>query len=81
MDGAADVAPDEIKEDFEFMVEQSRELVAALKAVDFDFDAVDQSLFDDPETNAAGQRIEVYGESECGIESEFDTVDTVDTVG
>jgi hypothetical protein len=69
-DGAADSAPDEIKDDFEFLVEKSRELADALKDADFDFDAIDQSILDDPETIAAGERVDEYGERVCGIESD-----------
>jgi hypothetical protein len=76
MDNAADSAPDEIKADFEFLVEESRDLVDALRDVDFDFEAIDQSILEDPESIAAGERVDEYGERLCGIES-----DTGDTSG
>jgi hypothetical protein len=74
MDNAADSAPAEIKDDFEFLVEQSRDLVDASRDADFDFEAIDPSILEDPESIAAGESVDEYGERVCGIES--DTGDT-----
>ena len=71
---AADSAPDEIKDDLEFLVEESRDLVDALREVDFDFEAIDPSILADPESIAAGERVDEYSVRVCGIES--DTGDT-----
>jgi hypothetical protein len=76
MDDAADSAPDEIKADFAIVVANATRAVEALKAVNFDFNVVDQSIFDDPEADAAGKRLDLYGQRVCGFES--DTGDVIE---
>jgi hypothetical protein len=76
---AADSAPDEIKDDVELVVETARDLVDELRDVDFDFTALDQSVLDNPEATAAGERIDAYGERVCGIDGGSTDDTDVDT--
>ncbi len=73
---AADSAPDEIKDDVELVIEETKKLVEQLRDVDFDFTALDESLLENPEATAAGERIAEYEERVCGIETDaFDDTD------
>ena len=68
-------APDEIKSDLELLASGTRQLIDALAASDYDFEAFaldegNQELvasLDSEEYNAAGERIDTYGEEQCGI--------------
>jgi hypothetical protein len=73
---AADSAPDEIKDDVELVVAETKKLFDELRAVDFDFTALDESLLDNPEATAAGEAIAEYEQRVCGIETDsFDDTD------
>jgi hypothetical protein len=79
LDDAGDAAPDEIKADFEILIESSKELVTALADVDYDFAKVDQTILENPEAEAASARVEAYNDRVCGIDTDFDdTDDTID---
>jgi hypothetical protein len=84
MEDAADSAPDEIEDDVETMIDGTKELVDALRDVDFDIAAIDPSIVFDAEAEAAAERITEYGERVCGIEADTgdldDTGDTGDTI-
>ncbi len=65
---AAEIAPDEVSDDFAARVESLGEIRDALDDVDFDFTAVDESLLADSDEEAAAQdRVESFIERECGI--------------
>lgn len=75
MEDAADSAPDEIEDDVETMIDGTKELVDALRDVDFDISAIDPSIVFDAEAEAAAERITEYGERVCGIEADTGDVD------
>jgi hypothetical protein len=76
---AADSAPDEIKDDVELLVDETKRLVEELRDVDFDFTALDESVVENPEATAAGERLDAYLARECGFDDNIvDTGDTVD---
>ena len=68
-------APEEIEADLELLASGTRELIDALAASDYDVEAFaldegNQELvanLDSEEYTAAGERIDAYGERECGI--------------
>ena len=63
-------APEEIAEDVELIVDTTDEFVDALAEVDFELLELDEAtiaLLTDPETAEAQERVNVYGEQECGI--------------
>ncbi len=63
-------APEEIAEDVERVVNATDQFVDALAAVDFDVLQLDEealTLLDEPETTEAQDRINAYGEEQCGI--------------
>jgi hypothetical protein len=72
---AADNAPDEIKADMEIVLERIKTAFEALKDADFNIVEVDQAVFEDPEADAASDRIDAYNEEVCGIESDADVTD------
>jgi hypothetical protein len=79
LEDAADSAPEEIEADVELTLDGFNELFDALQAVDFDFLEIDQSFAENPEVEAASDRIEAYNERECGIERDSDVTDDTDT--
>ena len=63
-------APEEIAEDVELIVDRTDQFVDALAAVDFDFLQVDETtiaLLNDPEVTEAQERVDAYGQEQCGI--------------
>ena len=63
-------APEEISADVELIVDTTDEFVDALAAVDFellDLDEATIALLTDPDTTEAQERVNAYGERECGI--------------
>ena len=78
VEDAADSAPDEIEDDLRLTVDGFEELFEALQDVDFEFLELDQSVLENPELEAASDRIEAYNERECGIVSESDVTDETD---
>jgi hypothetical protein len=81
LEDAADSAPEEIEADVELTLDGFKELFDALQAVDFDFLEIDVSLAENPEVEAASDRIEEYNERECGIERDSDDTDTDTSTG
>jgi hypothetical protein len=63
-------APEEIADDVELIVDTTDQFVDALAAVDFDVLQLDEEtmvLLSDPETTEAQERVNVYGQEQCGI--------------
>ena len=63
-------APEEISADVELIVDTTDEFVDALAAVDFELLELDEAtiaLLSDPDTTEAQERVNAYGERECGI--------------
>ncbi len=83
VEDAADSAPEEVKADIELTVERSKVIFDALKDADFNILDVDQAVFEDPEAEAASERIEAYNERECGIADDdvTDDGDATDDTG
>ena len=75
LDPLVAAAPDEIKADAELLASSTRELVDALAANDYDLEvfALDEgnqellASLDSEEFNAAGERLDTYGQDQCGI--------------
>ena len=80
IEDAADETPDEIKDDVEIVLERIKTGFEALKDADFNLLEVDQAAFEDPEADAASDRIDAYNERECGIESDGAETSTTDDV-
>jgi hypothetical protein len=76
IENAADEAPDEIRDDVNLIADGFNDLVDELERVDFNFLDVDSSVLDNPELEAASDRIADYNERVCGIET-----DDLDGVG
>ena len=72
VEDAAGSAPEELEADIDLVVDRSKVIFDALKDADFNILDVDQSVFEDPEADAASERIDAYNEAECGIESDLD---------
>jgi hypothetical protein len=72
VEDAAESAPEEIADDIDLVVDRSKVIFDALRDADFNVLDVEQSVFDDPEADAASERIDAYNEAECGIESDLD---------
>jgi hypothetical protein len=72
----ASVPSAEIKADLEVIQVGQIEMASMLRAVDWDVFAVDfaavEELNDQPEMNAASDRLDMYGETECGISPDDD---------
>lgn len=65
---ALDVAPEEIRDDFELVRDQLTDVRDLLEEADYDLTAVDQdALAESTEQEAASDRIEAFIEEECGI--------------
>jgi hypothetical protein len=79
VEDAAGSAPEELEADIDLVVDRSKVIFEALKDADFNILDVDQSVFEDPEADAASERIDAYNEAECGIESDLD--DSTDDSG
>lgn len=65
---AADIAPEEIRADFELVRDGLSDVRSQLEDVDYDITAINEEDFaDTEEQNAASDRIEAFIEEECGI--------------
>ena len=75
-DAIATVPNGEIKADLETIQTVQIEMASMLKAVDWDIFAVDfavvEELNNQPEMNAASDRLDIYSETECGIRPDDD---------
>ena len=82
VEDAAESAPEEVKADIELTVERSKVIFGALSDADFNILDVDQAVFEDPEAEAASERIEAYNE-QCGIADDdvTDDGDATDDTG
>ena len=78
LEDAADSAPDEIQDDVQLTLDAFTELFEALQEVEFDFLELDQAILENPEAEAASERIEAYNERECGSPAESDETDDTD---
>ncbi|MGH9133917.1 MAG: hypothetical protein ACRDZZ_08285 [Ilumatobacteraceae bacterium] len=75
---ASDSAPDEIRDDIELVIDRSEAVFEALEDADFNILDVDQSVLEDPEAEAASERIDAYLDNECGITTDSDDSDDTD---
>jgi hypothetical protein len=65
---ALDVAPEEIRDDFELVRGELETVRDLLEEADYDLTAVDEAAMEEsPEQEAASDRIEAFIEAECGI--------------
>lgn len=67
---AADIAPEEIRDDFRIVRDEIRVIAEQLEAVDYnilDVDLESEGFAGSPESEAASDRIEAFIERECGI--------------
>jgi hypothetical protein len=73
LDRAADAAPSEIEDDIEQTVDAFNQLRDALEDVDYNFleiDPADLEFLDNPDVEAASERVEEFNAEECGIEAD-----------
>lgn len=82
LDGVADDAPEEIRDDVQTLSRGFNTLIDELEKVDFDIFQLDSAVLDDmdQEMSAAQDNIERYNETECGITPDEggDETDTTD---
>ena len=76
-DDAADAAPDEIEEDVQVLADQFREFFDELEDADFNPAAIDPSVLDNPEADAASERIDDF----CGLDPDAGELDDTEDLG
>ena len=76
-DDAADAAPDEIEEDVQVLADQFKEFFDELEDADFNPAAIDPSVLDNPEADAASERIDEF----CGLDPDAGELDDTDDLG
>ena len=74
IDEAADSAPDEIEDDVKIVSDQFKEFFDQLEDADFDFTEIDQTALDNPEADAATERIDEF----CGLDPDAGETVTTD---
>ena len=72
IDEAADSAPDEIEDDVRILSDQFKAFFDQLEDADFDFTQIDQTALDNPEADAASERIDEF----CGIDPDAGEIDS-----
>ena len=72
IDEAADSAPDEIEDDVRILSDQFKTFFDQLEDADFDFTQIDQTALDNPEADAASERIDEF----CGIDPDAGEIDS-----
>ncbi len=76
---AVDIAPEELRADFQLVLESSMSMISQLAENGGDFGSLDASDFGNPEVVAAGERVEAYNLDVCGYDDT--TVTTAAAVG
>jgi len=68
----ADSAPDEIEDDVKILSDQFKAFFDQLEDADFDITQIDQTELDNPEADAASERIDEF----CGLDPDAGEIDT-----
>jgi len=70
------IAPEELRADFQTVLESSMSMVAQLAENGGDFTKLDVTNFDNPEFMAAAERVEAYNADVCGYDAATATLPT-----
>jgi hypothetical protein len=66
---AVSIAPEGLRADFELVLESSMSMISQLVENGGDLSAIDASNFDDPEFEAAAERLDTYNVEVCGYDA------------